>query len=168
MIYSEGNTREATRNIPTSKAERERYCLSDEDVLKRADYAIKVERLYSQQSGHDRPMDMEWAKDALDGELYMVQARPETVVSLKHGIILEYQLKGSGDIAITRHSVGAKIATGSVHVIQSTAHLAEFQAGEVLVADTTSPDWEPIMKIAAAIVTNRGGRTCHAALLPVN
>jgi len=166
MVYSEGNTREATKNILTSKAERERFCLSDEDVLTLADYAIKVERLYSEQIGHERPMDMEWAKDALDGQLYMVQARPETVVSQQHGTILEeYQLKGSGNIIATGHSVGAKIATGPAHVISSTAHLADFRPGEVLVADITTPDWEPIMKIAAAIVTNRGGRTCHAAII---
>jgi pyruvate,water dikinase len=166
MVYSDGDTRAATRNISTSKAERERFCLSDKDVLTLADYAIKVEQLYSQQIGHERPMDMEWAKDALDGELYMVQARPETVNSQKHGTILEeYQLKGKGDIITTGHSVGAKIATGAAHLIHSTAHLADFKEGEVLVADTTTPDWEPIMKIAAGIVTNRGGRTCHAAII---
>ncbi|BCG63500.1 MAG: pyruvate, water dikinase [Methyloprofundus sp.] len=166
MVYSEGSTREATKNILSSKVERERFCLSDEDVLTLADYAIKVERLYSEQVGHERPMDMEWAKDALDGELYMVQARPETVASQQYGTTLEeYQLKGNGDLIASGHSVGAKIATGQAHVINSTAHLADFRAGEVLVADTTTPDWEPIMKIAAAIVTNRGGRTCHAAII---
>jgi len=166
MIYSEGHTREATKNIPTSKEEQERFCLSDEDALTLADYAIKVERLYSKNVGHDRPMDMEWAKDGLDGELYMVQARPETVASQKLGTILEeYRLKSDGEIATTGHSVGAKIATGPAHIISDTTHLADFQAGEVLVADTTTPDWEPIMKIAAAIVTNRGGRTCHAAII---
>jgi len=166
MVYSQDHTREATKNIPTSRADRERFCLSDEDVLTLADYAIKVERLYSEQIDHERPMDMEWAKDALDGELYMVQARPETVISQKHGTILEeYQLKGGGDIIATGHSVGAKIAAGSAHIINSTTHLADFRPGQVLVADTTTPDWEPIMKIAAAIVTNRGGRTCHAAII---
>ncbi len=166
MVYNQGGTREATRNIPTSKAERERFCLSDEDVLTLADYAIKVERFYSQHAGEERPMDMEWAKDALDGELYMLQARPETVTSQQHGTILEeYQLKGSGAIITTGHSVGAKIAQGPANLIRSTAHLADFSPGEILVADTTTPDWEPIMKIAAAIVTNRGGRTCHAAII---
>jgi pyruvate,water dikinase len=166
MVYNQGGTREATRTIPTSKAERERFCLSDEDVLTLADYAIKVERFYSQHAGKQRPMDMEWAKDALDGELYMLQARPETVSSQQHGTVLEeYQLTGSGDIITTGHSVGAKIAQGPAHLIRSTAHLEDFHPGEVLVADTTTPDWEPIMKIAAAIVTNRGGRTCHAAII---
>ncbi|MCH9699316.1 MAG: phosphoenolpyruvate synthase [Gammaproteobacteria bacterium] len=166
MVYNQGGTREATRIIPTSKAERERFCLSDEDVLALADYAIKVERFYSQHAGQERPMDMEWAKDALDGELYMLQARPETVTSQQHGTILEdYQLKDSGEIVTTGHSVGSKIAQGPANLIRSTAHLADFNPGEVLVADTTTPDWEPIMKIAAAIVTNRGGRTCHAAII---
>ncbi len=166
MVYQEGNTREATTNISTSKELQQRFCISDDDVLKLADYAIKVERLYSQNAGHDRPMDMEWAKDGLDGKLYMVQARPETVASQKHGTILEeYRLKGNGDIITTGHSVGAKIASGPAHIITDTKHIADFRPGEVLVADTTTPDWEPIMKIASAIVTNRGGRTCHAAII---
>ncbi len=166
MIYQQGNTREATVNITTPKPDRERFCISDEDVLTLADYAIKVERLYSEQAGHDKPMDMEWAKDGLDGQLYMVQARPETVASQKHGTVLEeFRLKQHGDILVTGHSVGAKIATGPAHLIRSTKHLSDFKAGEVLVADTTTPDWEPVMKIAAAIVTNRGGRTCHAAIV---
>lgn len=166
MIYSEGGTREATHNIPTPKIEREKFCLSDEDVLTLADYAIKVERFYSDYAGQERPMDMEWAKDALDGELYMVQARPETVASQKHGTILEeYKLKGCAEIITTGKSVGSKIASGSAHLIRSTAHLADFRPGEILVADITTPDWEPIMKIASAIVTNRGGRTCHAAII---
>jgi len=166
MIYSEGNDQEATKNITTSQVERESFCLSDEDVLTLADYAIKVENLYSKQIGYDRPMDMEWAKDTLEGELYMVQARPETVTSQQHGTILEeYQLTGEGNVLTHGHSVGAKIATGKAHIINSPTHLADFRQGEVLVADTTTPDWEPIMKIAAAIVTNRGGRTCHAAII---
>jgi len=166
MVYSQGTTREATKNIVTSKKEREQFCLSDEDALTLTDYAIKIEQLYSQIAGENRPMDMEWAKDGLDGELYIVQARPETVNSQKQGLLLEeYKLLGSADIAATGHAVGGKIAQGVAHVISSTAHLSEFKAGEVLVADTTSPDWEPIMKIASAIVTNRGGRTCHAAII---
>ncbi len=166
MVYQEGNTREATVNIPTSREEREQFCITDAEALILADYAIKVERLYSDQAGHDKPMDMEWAKDGLDGELYMVQARPETVTSQKHGTILEeYRLTKGGKIVTSGHSVGAKIAVGPAHIIKSTAQLSDFQPGEVLVADSTTPDWEPIMKIAAAIVTNRGGRTCHAAIV---
>lgn len=166
MIYNEGNTREATKNVITSATEREHFCLSDDNVLELADYAIKIERLYSEVAGTDRPMDMEWAKDGVDGELYIVQARPETVTSQKQGMLLEdYQLQGRGEIIAKGHAVGSKIAKGHAHVINSSEHLAEFRAGEILVTDTTSPDWEPIMKIAAAIITNRGGRTCHAAII---
>ncbi len=166
MVYQEGNTREATGNIQTTRDEREQFCISDQEALTLADYAIKVELLYSKQAGHNKPMDMEWAKDGLDDEMYMVQARPETVASQKHGTILEeYRLKEEGEVIVTGHSVGAKIASGPAHIIKSTNQLSEFRAGEVLVADTTTPDWEPIMKIAAAIVTNRGGRTCHAAIV---
>jgi pyruvate,water dikinase len=111
-------------------------------------------------------MDMEWAKDGLDGVLYIVQARPETVVSQLSGMILEqYTLKQKAEPIITGHSVGSKIAVGNAHVIHNAEQLGEFKAGEILVADMTTPDWEPIMKIASAIVTNRGGRTCHAAII---
>ena len=166
MIYQQGNTREATTNIPTSRKEREQFCISDREILKLADYAIKVEQLYSKTAGQHRPMDMEWAKDGLDGELYMVQARPETVASQKHGTILEeYRLQEQGEVLAVGHSVGAKIEAGPAHTINNTAQLVDFRPGEVLVANTTTPDWEPIMKIAAAIVTNRGGRTCHAAIV---
>ncbi|MDF1583017.1 MAG: phosphoenolpyruvate synthase [Methyloprofundus sp.] len=166
MVYSQGTTREATKNVITSAKERQQFCLSDADALTLADYAIKIEQLYSQIAGENRPMDMEWAKDGLDGQLYIVQARPETVNSQRQGMLLEeYKLQGSAEIATTGHAVGGKIAQGVAHVITRTENLSEFKAGEVLVADTTSPDWEPIMKIASAIVTNRGGRTCHAAII---
>lgn len=166
MVYAEGGTREATRNIPTPYVDRERFCISDEEVLTLADYAIKVEEHYSARAGHEMPMDMEWAKDGIDGKLYMVQARPETVASRKKGEILEeYELKGTGSVLVTGRSVGTKIATGVAHVISNVAHIREFKEGEVLVADTTTPDWGPVMKKAAAIVTNRGGRTCHAAIV---
>ncbi len=166
MIYNNGTTREATKNVITSAKDRDRFCLSDSDVLDLADYAIKIEQLYSEVAGKDRPMDMEWAKDGLDGELYIVQARPETVSSQKQELLLEeHQLQGSGKVITKGHAVGGKIANGIAHVINSPQKLSEFRAGEVLVTDTTSPDWEPIMKIASAIVTNRGGRTCHAAII---
>ncbi|HWP48159.1 MAG TPA: phosphoenolpyruvate synthase [Candidatus Limnocylindrales bacterium] len=166
MIYAEGGTREATRNIPTPRADRERFCINDEEVLTLADYAIQVEQHYSTKAGHEMPMDMEWAKDGLDGKLYLVQARPETVASQKKGHILEeYELKSRGPVLVTGRSVGTKIATGIAHVISNVSHLREFKEGEVLVADTTTPDWGPVMKKASAIVTNRGGRTCHAAIV---
>jgi pyruvate,water dikinase len=166
MVYREGGTREATRNIPTPQTDREHFCISDEEALILADYAVKVEKHYSQKAGHPLPMDMEWAKDGKDGQLYMVQARPETVISQRQiNMLEEFVLQGTGTVLATGRSVGEKIASGTAHNILDTDHLAEFKAGEVLVADTTSPDWEPIMKTAAAIVTNRGGRTCHAAIV---
>jgi pyruvate,water dikinase len=166
MVYAEGGSRLTTRNVPTSGAERERFCLSDAEVLTLADYAIKVEKHYSAKAGKPRPMDMEWAKDGRDGQLYMVQARPETVASRKRGNVLEiYTLKGSGEVLASGRSVGEKVVSGTVRVIPGVAQLSEFRPGEVLVADTTTPDWEPVMKAAGAVVTNRGGRTCHAAIV---
>jgi pyruvate,water dikinase len=160
MIFVEGETKQTVRNVPTPKADRERFCIDDEDVLALADYAIKIERHYG------RPMDMEWAKDGLDGKLYVVQARPETVASQREPTTLEnYVLDTRADVLVEGRSVGEKIASGRAHLIENLTHLHEFKAGEVLVADTTTPDWEPVMKIAAAIVTNRGGRTCHAAIV---
>ena len=157
---------EYTKNVPTSEEERNRFAISDDDVMILADYAIKVERHYSQKAGHDKPMDMEWAKDGEDGHLYMVQARPETVQSRKKGTVLEiYHLKERGRVLVTGRAVGTKIGQGKVHYIPDVQHLDEFKPGEVLVADTTTPDWEPVMKTAAAVVTNKGGRTCHAAIV---
>ncbi len=158
LIYAQGGL--TTRNVPTSKAERERFCLSDEEVMTLADYAIKVEDHYR------RPMDMEWAKDGLDGQLYLVQARPETVASQKSRAILEeYRLTGTGRVLAEGRAVGTKVAVGKVKVIPELARLPQFRPGEVLVADITTPDWEPVMKTAAAIITNRGGRTCHSAIV---
>ncbi len=166
MIYREGGTREATRTVSTSKADREHFCITDDEALVLADYAAKIEKHYSQKAGHAMALDMEWAKDGKDGQLYMIQARPETVISQRpKNLLEEYVLKGTGDILATGRSVGEKIASGVAHRILDTDHLAEFKPGEVLIADTTSPDWEPVMKTAAAIVTNLGGRTCHAAIV---
>ena len=166
MIYATGQSRELTRNVPTPELDRLRYCIDDQDVLQLADYAIKIEQHYSDNAGHAKPMDMEWAKDGLDEQLYLVQARPETVASQQQGSILEqYRLEGSGKILTRGYSVGTHIACGKARYIADVAHLHEFQPGEVLVADTTTPDWEPVMKQAAAIVTNHGGRTCHAAII---
>ena len=166
MIYSEGRTHEPTRNIATSTTERERFCITDQDVLTLADYAIKIENHYSAKAGQLKPMDMEWAKDGIDGTLYIVQARPETVVSQQNALILEqYTLKESAQPLVSGHAVGSKIATGTARIINNLNELKEFKPGDVLVADLTTPDWEPIMKIASAIVTNRGGRTCHAAII---
>ncbi len=166
MQYASGRTREATRNVPTPKEFQQKFCIGDAEVLTLADYAIKVEKHYSDKVGHNKPMDMEWAKDGIDGELYMVQARPETVESQISGTSLEiYHLKETGEVLTTGNAVGTGIASGRVRLIRDVSQLDQFQPGEVLVADTTTPDWEPVMKIAAAIVTNRGGRTCHAAII---
>jgi pyruvate,water dikinase len=160
MIYSDGRTREPVRNVATSSEERNRFCLHDAEVLQLADYAINIENHYG------RPMDMEWAKDGVDGQLYIVQARPETVASQRSGQFLEqYRLLQSGQAIVKGHAVGSRIAVGQARVIDSVAKLSSFKPGEVLVADMTTPDWEPVMKTAAAIVTNRGGRTCHAAII---
>jgi pyruvate,water dikinase len=160
MIFVEGETKYTTRNIPTPKADRARFCLTDEDVLELAGYACTIEGHYG------RPMDMEWAKDGLDGKLYIVQARPETVASQRSATALErYALEGRGEVLTEGRSVGEKIASGVVRRIEHLTHLSDFQPGEVLVSDITTPDWEPVMKTAAAIVTNRGGRTCHAAII---
>jgi pyruvate,water dikinase len=160
MVYAPGRTREPVVNQPTPNAERARYCLSDDDVLELAGAAIAIEDHYG------RPMDIEWAKDGPDGQLYIVQARPETAASQKQANVLEeYVLDGTGPVRAKGRAVGAKIATGAVRRITSSHRLNTFRPGEVLVADTTTPDWEPVMKTAAAIVTNRGGRTCHAAIV---
>ena len=166
MVYAPGRTREPVINRPTPKAERRRYCLSDADVLVLADAAIKIEDHYSQRAGARRAMDIEWAKNGPDGEIFIVQARPETAISQRSALQLEeYLLDGSGTVRATGRAVGAKIASGRVRLVGGAHQLAAFQPGEVLVADTTTPDWEPVMKTAAAIVTNRGGRTCHAAIV---
>jgi pyruvate,water dikinase len=166
MVYFQNGSKATTHNVPAPKSDQQRFCISDDEVLVLADYAVKVEKHYSKKAGHPLPMDMEWAKDGVDGQLYMVQARPETVVSQRKANTLEeYILKGSGEVLATGRSVGEKIATGKGHIISDAAHLNKFKKGEVLVADTTTPDWEPVMKTAAAIVTNRGGRTCHAAIV---
>ena len=166
MVYAGGGSRDTTRNLPTERGERERFCLSDADVLTLADCAIKIEKHYSAKAGAARPMDSEWAKDGLDGHLYIVQARPETVASQVRGHMLEeYVLGGSAPVRVTGRAVGTKVASGRARVIDHVAALSEFQPGEVLVADITTPDWGTVMKTAAAIVTNRGGRTCHAAIV---
>src|SRR5690606_6172334 len=129
-------------------------------------WACIVEDHYSARRGGPAPMDLEWAKDGLTGGLFIVQARPETVQARKNLDVLEtYQLDKRGAVLAKGRSVGAKIATGRVRVIRSPQLIEQFQKGEILVTDKTDPDWQPIMKKAAAIITNRGGRTCHAAIV---
>jgi len=166
LVYARGHGEASTRNLPTRKSDRERYCLADGEVLVLAVYAIRIEDHYSRLAGQPTPMDIEWAKDGEDSQLYIVQARPETVVSRRAaGAFETFMLKGGGPVLATGRAVGEKIASGRVRVVTDTHVLASFLPGEVLVADATSPDWEPVMKTAAAIVTSRGGRTCHAAIV---
>jgi len=164
MVYSAAPP--GTQNMPTPAAERERFCITDEDVLTLADYALKIERHYSGRAGQPRPMDIEWARDGIDGRLYVVQARPETVAARRGSVFLEeFTLKERAAVVATGHAVGTRIGSGVARVIPSAAQINDFRAAEILVTDSTAPDWEPIMKSAAGIVTNRGGRTCHAAIV---
>ncbi len=164
MVYARG--RATTRNVPVPPRARETFCLSDGDVLDLAGSAIAVENHYSNKAGHPLPMDVEWAKDGVDGKLYIIQARPETVASRRKPDALEtYVLKRKAALLGEGRAVGEKIAAGKVRLIKRKQDLAAFKPGEVLVAPATSPDWEPVMKIAAAIVTEHGGRTCHAAIV---
>lgn len=153
------------RSLPVPRAARERYCLSDAEVLTLTETALRIEDHYSKRAGRPTPMDVEWAKDAVDGRLYIVQARPETVVSQRSAEIETFHLKGSGQVLASGKAVGERIASGVVRVIRGPRDLEAFQPGEVLVASATSPDWEPVMRRAAAVVTDRGGRTCHAAIV---
>jgi pyruvate, water dikinase len=166
MVYATAAGRDTTRNMPTPREDQVRFCIDDDDVLALADAAIKIEDHYSRKAGRPTPMDVEWAKDGVDGQLYIVQARPETVAS-QHAVgqLDEYRLEGKAEVRAIGRAVGGRIASGKVRVVSDVSHLGEFRPGEVLVADTTMPDWGTVMKGAAAVVTNRGGRTCHAAIV---
>jgi pyruvate,water dikinase len=147
-----------TTDVPTEL--RNRYSLTDADVEKLASYALVIEQHYG------RPMDIEWGKDGLDGELYILQARPETVKSQAGSAVqYRYKLKGKGAVIVEGRAIGQKIGTGPVRIVHNISEMDKVQAGDVLVTDMTDPNWEPVMKRAAAIVTNRGGRTCHAAII---
>ena len=147
-----------TTDVPTEL--RNRYSLTDADVEKLAAYALVIEQHYG------RPMDIEWGKDGLDGELYILQARPETVKSQAGSAVqYRYKLKGKGAVIVEGRAIGQKIGTGPVRIVHNISEMDKVQAGDVLVTDMTDPNWEPVMKRAAAIVTNRGGRTCHAAII---
>jgi pyruvate,water dikinase len=166
MIYGSGDAKVLTRNVVVPEADRRRFCLNDDEILELARQGMVIEEHYSKKAGRDMPMDIEWAKDGRSGELFIVQARPETVQSQKAMDSLEiYHLEGVGPVLASGTSVGEKIAAGSARVITDVHRLSEFRQGEILLADTTTPDWEPVMKKAAAVVTNRGGRTCHAAIV---
>ena len=165
LIYDIGGGK-MVKNVPVSPDERTKFAISDAEILTLARWACIIEDHYTAKKGSPCPMDIEWAKDGNTGELFIVQARPETVRSRQLTDTYEtYRLAHRGTVLVTGRSVGTKVATGPVRVIKSVQHLEQFQAGEILVTDKTDPDWEPIMKKAAAIVTNRGGRTCHAAIV---
>jgi pyruvate, water dikinase len=165
LIYDNGGGK-MVKNVPVAPADRVKYALNDDEVLELARWGCIVEDHYSAKRGAPAPMDLEWAKDGNTGELFIVQARPETVQSRKNPDVLEtYRLERRSTVLASGRSVGEKIATGRVRVIKSAQFIGQFQEGEVLVTDKTDPDWQPIMKKAAAIITNRGGRTCHAAIV---
>ncbi len=165
MVYDEGGGK-GVRNEPVPADERLRFAITDDEILTLARWACIIEDHYSDVRGQWTPMDMEWGKDGHSGELFILQARPETVHSQRSAEVLEtYRLKGKGPVVITGRSVGDKIGQGPARIIQKAVDLEKFQRGEVLITDKTDPDWEPVMKKAAAIVTNRGGRTCHAAIV---
>ena len=166
MSFARGGKGATTVNRPVPNAMRARFCLTDEEALTLAANALTIEDHYSRISGRPTPMDIEWAKDGVDGTLYIVQARPETVASQRSpNQIQTYSLKQKPRPAISGRAIGEKIASGRVRIVLNKKDLAAFRAGEILVTDTTTPDWQPVMKMAGGIVTNRGGRTCHAAIV---
>lgn len=165
LVYEAGGSRQ-TRSEPVAPDDRERFVITDDDILTLARWAVLVEDHYSRLRGVPTPMDIEWAKDGRSGELFLVQARPETVHTQRDPLVLErFHLDQRGEVLATGRSVGEKIGQGPARLIRSAADLEQLQQGEVLVTDMTDPDWEPVMKRASAVVTDRGGRTCHAAIV---
>jgi pyruvate,water dikinase len=165
LVYEEGGSRQ-TRSVPVPPADRERFVLTDDDILTLARWAALVETHYSGLRGMPTPMDIEWAKDGRSGELFLVQARPETVHARRDPLVLErFRLEARGDVLAAGRSVGEKIGQGAARVIRAAADLEQLRPGEVLVTEMTDPDWEPVMRRASAVVTDRGGRTCHAAIV---
>jgi pyruvate,water dikinase len=164
MVFSGADEKKATgklvKTVDVPLEQRNRYSLTDADVELLAKYAVVIEEHYG------RPMDIEWGKDGTDGQLYILQARPETVKSQQQGKAeMRYKLKGKGSVLAEGRAIGQKIGTGPVRLVHSISEMDKVQAGDILVTDMTDPNWEPVMKRASAIVTNRGGRTCHAAII---
>ena len=161
MQFSTNKTvNHSVETLDVAEAERKRFSITDEDVEELARHALVIERHYQ------KPMDIEWGKDGVDGKLYILQARPETVQSLATSKILRhYRLKTKSGVLVSGNAIGQKIGSGPVRLILNTSEMSRVQKGDVLVTDMTDPDWEPVMKRASAIVTNRGGRTCHAAII---
>ena len=160
MVYNEDAADANTvKQIEVDPADQHRFCLTDEDIVALSKQALLIEDHYG------RPMDIEWGKDGVTGEIYILQARPETVQSRSGRTIQRFKLRGSSDVVACGRSIGQRIGAGTVRIIRNVKEMGRVQTGDVLVADMTDPDWEPVMKRAAAIVTNRGGRTCHAAII---
>ncbi len=159
LVYAKGKGK-TTRNVKVSLKDRRKFVLTDQEVLKLASWIVLIEDYYK------RPMDVEWAKDGLDGKLYIVQARPETVHSQKDlNVLEEYKLGKKSKVLVTGQAIGDRIGQGRVNVIKNVSDIHRFKENQVLVTEITNPDWEPIMKIASAIVTNKGGKTSHAAII---
>jgi len=166
LIYGKEHAAGTTVYVETPADKRDRFCISDAEVLELTDCALRIEAHYSQLAGEPRAMDIEWAKDGPDGDLFIVQARPETVVSRRAASVIEtYRVRSKSAPLVEGRAVGERAASGAVYPVSSAADLPGFPPGAVLVASSTSPDWEPAMKRASAIVTDRGGRTCHAAIV---
>ena len=160
MVFSQSSaTGKSTKVVDVPEAERHRFSLSNEDILELARYAVTIERHYG------RPMDIEWGKDGADGKIYVLQARPETVKSRKRDVEERFALKGSSRVLVSGRAIGNKVGSGTVRVVADASKMSRVKEGDILVTDMTDPNWEPVMKVAAAIVTNRGGRTCHAAII---
>ncbi len=160
MVFAQSNQAgKSTRVVEVPDEQRHRFSLTDAEVLELSRYALAIERHYG------RPMDVEWAKDGVDGRLYVLQARPETVKSRKRDLEERFALKGRSRVLVSGRAIGHKIGSGTVRIVPDASHMAKVRQGDILVTDMTDPNWEPVMKVAAAIVTNRGGRTCHAAII---
>jgi len=166
IVYTDGDSEERTKTVETPEADQTRPCFTDEDVKIVAKWCVAIEKHYSEHHGHSTPMDIEWAKDGITGKLYIVQARPETVRSrLEVGALTQTIVEDKGPIAVEGTAIGSDAAVGKAHVILNVKDISEMQPGDVLVADITDPDWVPAIRMASAVVTNRGGRTCHAAIV---
>jgi len=162
LIYAKNGTKEEK----VSPSDQQKFCLTDEEVVKLGKWCYEIEKYFSKKHGRYQPMDIEWAKDGKTGELFIVQARPETVVSGQdRNVLKEYQLEKKSKVLASGIAVGSKIGSGKVRILRSAKNINAFKKGEVLVTEITDPDWEPIMKIASAIVTDKGGRTSHAAIV---
>ena len=159
MIYGDPGTQERVRTVDVAAEERQRFSIDDADIVALAKQALIIEEHYG------TPMDIEWGKDGSTGKIYILQARPETVQSRAGRTIQRFTLKSRSTLLVSGRSIGQKIGAGHARVIRDVKEMSRVRAGDVLVADMTDPDWEPVMKRASAIVTNRGGRTCHAAIL---